>query len=85
MTRLAPTTDRPALSCPECGAADLIPAHGRGRLDRDGNDIVHGGGCRCRWCQWMWWDDRDPVRCQCGALVRVSVDDGHAYATTRPR
>lgn len=76
-----PTNERPSLACPECGVP-LIPAHGRGRVDRDGDDIPHGGACRCRWCGWMWWDDRGPTRCACGALVRVKVDDGHAYAST---
>lgn len=74
-------TARPALSCPECGADGLIPAHGRGRTDRDGNDITHADACRCRWCWWIWWDDREPVRCECGALVRVVCDDGHAAYT----
>ena len=73
--------DRPCLSCPECGA-DLLPARCRGRVDRDGNEIVHRAECRCRWCDWMWWDDEAPTRCECGELVRVSVDDGHAYAET---
>jgi hypothetical protein len=30
----------------------------------------------------MWFDDRDPVTCACGAVVGVDVDDGHAYAKT---
>ena len=71
----------PLLACPECGEP-LIPAHGRGRYDRDGNYIEHRDGCRCPWCQWMWFDDADPVRCACGALVVVEIDDDAAYATT---
>jgi hypothetical protein len=70
--------ERPSLACPECGI-DLIPAHGRGRFDRDGNEIVHRDECRCRWCDWWWYEDEDPVTCACGAVVGVSVDDDHAY------
>lgn len=70
----------PALSCPECGAKGLIPAHGRGRYDGDGNYLEHREGCRCLYCDWMWFDDRDPVTCACGSVVHVEVDDGHAYA-----
>jgi hypothetical protein len=69
---------RPSLSCPECGV-DLIPAHGRGRYDRDGNDIWHADACRCRWCSWWWSDGEAPVTCACGANVRVVCDDGHAW------
>jgi hypothetical protein len=71
---------RRALSCPECGVDALIPAHGRGRVSRDGNEVAHSDACRCRWCDWMWWDDAPPVTCACGAVVRVVVDDGYAYA-----
>lgn len=67
------------LACPECGVA-LIPAHGRGRYDREGNYIEHREGCRCAWCGWMWFDDRPPVTCACGAVVRVEVDDVYAHA-----
>jgi hypothetical protein len=73
-------SERPALSCPSCGASGLIPAHGRGRYDRDGNDIRHQDTCRCRWCGWWWTDDQAPVTCSCGARVRVIVDGTHAYA-----
>ncbi len=71
---------RPALACPECGVEGLIPAHGRGRYDRDGNDILHADTCRCRWCDWMWFDDITHVTCTCGAVARVAIDDGYAYA-----
>ena len=73
-------TDPPALSCPECGTDGLIPAQGRGYVDRDGNYAEHRGACRCHWCSWMWFDDAEPVTCGCGVRVKVVVDDGHAYA-----
>ena len=73
---------RPSLKCPEC-SAPLIPAHGRGRYDQDGNYIEHRDGCRCHWCGWMWFDDADPVTCACGAVVGVNTDDGYAYATMK--
>ena len=77
-----PKTTKPAspwLGCPECGEP-AVEAHGRGRYDADGNYIEHRDGCRCAWCDWMWFDDRAPVACRCGALVGVVIDDGHAYA-----
>lgn len=74
---------RPALSCPECGADGLIPADGRGRYDRDGNDIAHRDECRCRWCDWWWWNHPEPVTCACGARVIVDVDDGTARAAVQ--
>jgi hypothetical protein len=70
----------PKLECPKCGVA-LIEATERGYLNRDGEWIEHRAGCRCPWCDWAWHDDREPVRCECGALVGVGCDDGHAYAT----
>lgn len=73
------TDDPPKLACPSCGTG-LIPPHGRGRYDDDGNYIEHRDGCRCPWCEWMWFDDTDPVHCECGAHVLVRVDDDHAYA-----
>lgn len=76
---MALTKGRPSLNCPSCDVA-LIPAHGRGRTDRDGNDVWHPDACCCRWCDWWWWDDIDPVTCACGAFVYVEVDDGHAFA-----
>lgn len=76
-------SDAPKLGCPRCGEP-LIAAHGRGRYDRDGNYIEHRDGCRCAWCGWMWFDDAAPVRCECGAAVRVDVDDDHAYTTETP-
>lgn len=69
----------PELNCPSCGVG-LIKAHERGRFDEHGNFTGHRDECRCRWCDWVWWDDRPPVKCGCGALVRVAIDDGHAYA-----
>lgn len=65
-------SDAPKLKCPECGDP-LVSAHGRGRYDADGNYIEHRHGCRCRYCDWMWFDDAKPVRCECGALVGVGV------------
>lgn len=70
---------KPMLRCPECGTP-LIAPHGRGRYDRDGNYHEHRDGCRCAWCDWMWFDDADPVRCQCGSLVCVDANDDHASA-----
>lgn len=81
---MAADRTRPALACPECGEEGVIPAHGRGRNDRDGNEVWHRDTCRCRWCTWWWSDDADPVVCQCGAAIGVVVDDDHAYASTRP-
>lgn len=74
-----PTDPRPMLACPECGV-DLIPAHGRGRHDKDGNHITHRDECRCRWCDWYWYDDAEPVKCACGVVVKVDTDDDHAFA-----
>jgi hypothetical protein len=71
--------DMPMLQCPWCGV-DLIAPHGRGRHDNDGNIIEHRTNCRCRWCDWMWFDDAVAVTCACGAVVRVDCDDGSAYA-----
>lgn len=71
----------PMLDCPECGVP-LLPATDRGRRDKDGNEISHGIACRCRWCDWMWWEDDPVVRCKCGAVVCVEDDDGFAYAVT---
>lgn len=67
------------LDCPKC-SKPLIPATGRGRFDSDENFIAHGYGCRCRWCGWIWFDDSDPVDCECGARVCVESDNGVAYA-----
>jgi hypothetical protein len=75
---VAKRNDAPELDCPSCGTG-LIKAHGRARLDTD-EIISHRDECRCRWCEWVWWDSEPPVKCGCGALVRVSIDDGHAYA-----
>lgn len=72
---------RPSLACPEC-SVPLIPAHGRGRIDRDDNEVPHADACRCRWCGWWWMDGEPPVTCTCGAVVRVIAEDGHAYAST---
>jgi hypothetical protein len=72
-------SDRPKLDCPECGVP-LIPAHGRGRFNDDGEYVVHRDGCRCHWCQWVWFDDMDPVKCACGAAVVVDIDDKSASA-----
>lgn len=71
--------ERPSLDCPEC-SEPLIPAHGRGRFDRDGNEIMHADECRCRWCDWWWTGGDAPVACACGALVGVDADDGVAFA-----
>lgn len=63
----------PMLACPECGE-DVIATHDRGRHDKGGNYIGHGLDCRCRWCEWIWFDDATPVLCACGARVSVSID-----------
>ncbi len=55
----------PFLDCPECGEP-LLQATNRGRHDRDGNEIMHGLACRCRWCNWWWHEDDEPVTCACG-------------------
>lgn len=65
----------PSLECPEC-REPLVPAETRGRTDSDGNFIDHGLTCRCRWCDWRWWDDGVTVyACPCGAKSRVDCDD----------
>lgn len=71
--------DTPYLPCPECGE-DLAPAYGRGRHDRDGNEIWHRDACRCRWCEW-WWSDDGPVHLcvRCRTRSRVDVDDDNVY------
>lgn len=69
---------RPFLECPECDAP-LVLAWGRGRIDRDGNEILHRETCRCRWCRWWWRADQDPVTCACGYVGRVDADEGHAF------
>lgn len=69
----------PKLPCPECGEA-LIEASGRGRYDDDGNFIEHRLG---PYCDWMWFDDIEPVRCECGTWVGIEVDDGAAYTVSR--
>lgn len=78
--RAKPPRSRAFLDCPEC-STPLIPAHGRGRHDQDGNYVEHRDGCRCPWCDWAWFDDADPVTCACGAVVGVKVDEDYAYAT----
>lgn len=72
---------RPSLDCPECGVA-LIPAHGRGRHDYNGDEIMHADACRCRWCDWWWYDDGTPYACACGASVVVKEDGGSVSAST---
>lgn len=76
-------TNPPKLDCPECGEG-LIPAHGRGLHDEDGNYVEHRDGCRCHWCDWVWFDDAAPMQCACGAVCRVHCDDDHAFATVVP-
>lgn len=72
--------EAPLLDCPSCGVP-LIKAHARGRLDRDGHFIMHRYECRCRWCEWVWWDTAPAVVCGCKSLVRVVVDDDRAVAS----
>lgn len=74
----------PVLDCPDCGRG-LIPAQTRGRTDDDGNYIEHNILCRCRWCDWTWWDDGERFECSCGSVARVHIDDDHAYAREVPR
>lgn len=73
------TVDAPKLDCPSCGVG-LIPAHGCGRYDENGNFLEHRNGCQCPWCEWMWSDDADPVTCGCGAVVGVRIEDETACA-----
>lgn len=73
-------TDVPKLPCPEC-STPLIPATGRGLHDEDGEFLEHREECECPYCGPMWSDSTAPVTCECGALVKVTVDDDHAYAT----
>lgn len=77
--RAKPPSSRAVLDCPEC-STPLIPAHGRGRYDEDGDYVEHRDGCRCPWCDWTWFDDADPVTCACGAVVGVKCDEEYAYA-----
>lgn len=72
--------DPPSLPCPSCGEP-LAPAEGRGRTDRDGNEVEHRISCRCHWCDWRWYDDGTIYACPCGARARVNCDDEHAYLT----
>lgn len=72
--------DPPSLPCPACGAP-LAPAEGRGRTDRDGNEVEHRISCRCHWCDWRWYDDGTVYTCPCGARARVNCDHEHAYLT----
>lgn len=76
-------SDRAILDCPECGAP-LVPAHGRGVHDSDGDFSEHGEGCGCPYCDWVWFDGREPVTCACGALVGIEIDDDRAYTVTLP-
>jgi hypothetical protein len=69
----------PHIDCPKCGES-LFPATNRGRHDDDGNYIPHRIECRCRWCDWIWFDDVAPVRCECGAVVGIDCDDNEAHA-----
>lgn len=73
------SAERPFLDCPNCGKP-LIPAHGRGRFDRDGNWRSHRDDCQCAHCDWIWWDMTPAVPCKCGAVARVHVDDDNASA-----
>jgi len=75
--------EAPTLACPKCDKP-LITATDRGRFDSDDNFIPHGDACRCRWCGWFWFDDIDPVVCECGARVRVEADCGYAFAVEVP-
>lgn len=83
-TRATPPSSRRVLDCPEC-CAPLIPAHGRGRFDEDGEFVEHREGCRCPWCDWAWFDDQDPVTCACGVAVVVKCDDQYAYASVKEK
>lgn len=73
------TTRPPKLNCPNCGEG-LIPATDWGADDEDENFVTHPFECDCGDCDWVWWDNQPPVRCSCGVLVRVEIDDDHAYA-----
>lgn len=70
--------DRPYLDCPDCGEP-LFPTSGRGRTDVHGNFVEHPDACRCRWCDWVWWETIEPTACDCGARCTVEVDENRAY------
>lgn len=72
---------RPFLPCPDCGA-DLIPATGRGRINKDGEEVRHRDACRCAWCEWWWDESHDIFACKCGSISRVSCEDSLAFAVT---
>lgn len=73
----------PCLECPKCDEP-LFQATNRGRHDEHGNYIGHRLECRCRWCDWIFFDDVPPVTCECGAVVRIDCDDYTAYAKLIP-
>lgn len=65
------------LRCPCCDElCEALPA------------ITHlpddGEPCDCDECRtWPdgWWEDGDTATCECGAVLMVDVDDGHATLT----
>lgn len=75
----AQTKEAAALPCVACHAPLILPI-GRGRSDDEGNEVRHADHCRCRWCDWWWVEDDTPIKCECGAFVAVSCEDGVAMA-----
>lgn len=71
---------RPSLPCPDCGDP-LIPADERGFHNDNGDYIEHPKGCECNLCEWIWWEDGQQHRCQCGTAAVVRCDDDRAYAS----
>lgn len=77
---MSKSKEAPWLQCPSCDE-DLIQATHRARYDHNGELVEHRDGCRCPWCEWMWYDSDPIVTCQCGAAACVRIDDDRAYAS----
>lgn len=67
------------LTCPECGE-DAIPASSYGCLTCGDDEEDHGSDCH-GFVQPMWCEDDGGTCPECGVNLRVSVDDGRAWAS----